>query len=167
MILEAFISNLVLSMSYFGVLISSALVSASIIFPLPWYMITLGAVFLKLNPLLTALMFAIGSMAGEIICYKIGTGGKKLVENKFKLKKSKKLMKLTKVIEKYFKQYGFLTIFVTALIIFPFDIVSIVAGLNGYDIKKYLLAGFMGKFLKMLIVMLLTIKGISYLGFLM
>lgn len=165
MVFESFISDLVIGLSYFGVFLASGLVSISIVFPLPWYPITLGAVILKLNPIITSLMFASGSMVGELICYNIGAGGRFIAKKKFKnWKKSKKLVKLISLIENHFKKHGFLTIFITALIFFPFDIVSMIAGANRYDIKKYLIAGFLGKFLKMLIIMILTIEGISYFG---
>jgi len=168
MILEAIISTLISSLSYLGVFVASALISLSIIFPLPWYPIVLASVFFNLNPILTSIMFSAGSMLGEVLCYKIGSGGSKLISQKFKnWKKSKKMIKLVKYVKYHFKRHGFLTIFITSLIIFPFDIVSLVAGAYRYDIKKYMIAGILGKFFKILIVIVLTTQGIHYLGYLM
>lgn len=160
MALEIAIQNLITQLSYFGVFAASGIVSASIIIPLPWYLIILGAVLLRLDPILTAIMCGAGSMAGEFICYNIGILGNHIAN-----KQLKKWRTLIKYIKNYFKRYGFLTIFITAFLIFPFDLVSMIAGANRYDIKKYLIAGFLGKFLKAFILMILTIKGLVYLGY--
>lgn len=161
MVLEFFISNLVTSFSYLGVFIAAGIVSTSIVFPLPAYLIILGAAAFRLDPILVSIMYAAGSMIGELLGWGIGVAGKKTAN-----KVLKKWGNLTKWTERYFKKYGFLTILVTALVIFPFDITSIIAAASRYDIKKWLLAGFLGKFLKTLILMILTSMGFAYFGFL-
>lgn len=167
MAFEFFISNLVTSFSYLGVFAAAGIVSASIVFPLPAYLIIVAAVALKLDPILTSIMYGAGSMMGELICYNIGVAGNKATDKTvgkwLRFKTVKKLMEWTK---RNFHKHGFLTIFITALIIFPFDFVSIIAGASGYSIKKYLIAGFLGKFLKTWVLMILTIMGATFLGFL-
>ena len=84
---------------------------------------------------------------GELTSYFIGLGGNNLMKEKYK--------KAVKRFEKFFKKYGFISIVVTAFIPFPFDIVGISAGIARYDIKKFLLAVFIGRFFKALLLALL------------
>jgi len=162
MVLEATILTLILAFSYIGIFITSIIVSLPTMIPLPAYLIIVGSVALNLNPILAAFIVGFGSMIGEIVSYNIGIVGGNVAR-----KKLRRYMGVEKKIENYFDRFGFLTIFLTAFFFFPFIVVSIIAGMHKYDIKKYLLAGFIGKVLKTWILIKLTIIGFSYINFLL
>lgn len=123
-------------------------------------LIVVFTVLLELDPILVSMIYGTGSMMGELIPYHIGLIGR----NVEKLtKKYKKLARIIYLIQKNFEKHGNWIIFITALLPFPFVIVSVVAGLSKYSIRKFLIIGFIGKFLKILIMMLLMIKGLDVL----
>lgn len=157
---EPILQYLINNFSYLGIFVSSIITSASIIFPLPGQLVIVLAVILNLNPFLTSFVTAIGSMIGEMTGYGVGLAGGKFAKGKFKKHK-----KLAKTIKKYYHKYAFWVIFITAFLLFPFDLVGIISGLSRYDVKKFLLAGFLGKFLKALIIFILIQNGIHIFGF--
>jgi membrane protein DedA with SNARE-associated domain len=109
-----------------------------------------------MNPILISIASGFGMALGELTSYFIGLGGNNLMKEKHK--------KAVGKFEKFFKKYGFIAIVVTAFIPFPFDIVGISAGIGKYDIKKFLLAVFIGRFLKALLLAMLgfELRGIPY-----
>ena len=157
---EAIIQHLITNFSYLGLFISSIITSASIIIPLPGPLIPVVAVLLKLNPILVSIVIAAGSMTGEMVGYALGLVGGKFVKGKFEKHK-----KLVKKIKYYYNRSAFWVIFVTAFLFFPFDLVGIISGLSRYDVRKFLLAGFLGKFLKTLLIFYLIQNGIHIFGF--
>lgn len=157
---ETLLQYLINNLSYLGVFISSIITSASVIIPLPGQLILVLAVVLNLNIFLTAVLTAAGSMIGEMVGYGVGVAGGKVVKGKFRKHK-----KLIKTIEEYYHKYAFWVIFVTAFLFFPFDLVGIISGLSRYDVKKFLLAGFLGKLLKTLVLFILIQNGINSFGF--
>ena len=157
---EAILQYLIHSFSYLGVFISSIVVSASILLPLPSQAIPLLGVLLKLNPFLTAALIGSGSMIGELTGYGVGMIGGKAAKTAFKTHR-----KLVKTLRNYYNRYAFWVILVTAFLFFPFDLVGILSGLGRYDVRKFLLAGFVGKFFKALVVFYLIQNGIHISGF--
>ena len=157
---EALLQYLVHNLSYFGVFLSSIIVSASISVPLPSQLIPAGAVFLKLNPFLTSVAIGIGSMIGELTGYYLGAAGGAVVKRTLK-----KYKKQGNFLKKYYNKYAFLVIFLAGLLFFPFDIIGIVSGMSRYDIRKFFLAGFIGKFIKALIIFYLVQNGLHIFGF--
>ena len=157
---EALLEQLITNFSYLGVFISSLVASASIIIPLPAPLIPVVAVLLKLNPILTSVLAATGSMIGEMAGYGLGMVGGKATKGMFKKHRNQ-----IKTIKKYYNKYAFWVIFVTAFLFFPFDLVGIISGLSRYDVRKFLLAGFLGKFLKTLLTFYLVQNGINIFGF--
>jgi membrane protein DedA with SNARE-associated domain len=109
-----------------------------------------------MNPILIAITSGFGMALGELTSYFIGLGGNNLMKEKHK--------KAVRWFERFFKQYGFIAIVVTAFIPFPFDIVGISAGIGRYEIKKFLLAVFIGRFFKALLLAMLgfELRGIPY-----
>ncbi len=131
------ISKIIEVLGYFGVFIAGLISSSTIFVPLPLYVIVAASKQLGLNIYISIILASIGVTIGELTSYFIGFGIRKIKE--FKIKKW----------EKFFKKYGFLAIFVLALIPFPFfDIIGLLAGYLKYDIKKFLIATFIGKFIK-------------------
>ena len=157
---EVFLQHLINEFSYLGLFISSIITSASILIPLPAPLIPVAAVILKLNPFLTSFVVAVGSMIGEMTGYGLGLVGGKAAEGEFKKHK-----KLVATIKHYYRRYAFWVIFMAAFLFFPFDLVGILSGMSRYDLKKFLLAGFLGKFLKTLVTFYLIQNGIHIFGF--
>ena len=91
-------------------------------------------------------MAGLGSALGEMTGYLIGIGGVKVIEEK------KKEPKFIKYFTRLFKKFGFPIVVVTALIPFPFDVIGIIAGMSGYEIKKFFIATAIGKIAKSLLI---------------
>jgi uncharacterized membrane protein YdjX (TVP38/TMEM64 family) len=126
---------------YPGIFIISIIANATIIIPLPGILITtaMGAVF---NPLGVALASGAGSAIGELTGYLAGFGGQLIVENKNWYER----------VMIWMKKYGDITIFTLSLIPNPlFDLAGMAAGSLKMPVWRFLLACFIGKFVKMLI----------------
>ena len=135
--------NFVHKWGYLGIFIVSLVGSASIIFPVPIFVIlfTFGAIF---NPLLVALAGALGSSIGSLTSYFLGLGGKEILEDKHEKKLND--------IKKTFKKYGApFWIFIAHATPLPDDIVGIFCGMIRYDFKKYFIAVFLGQLLLSLV----------------
>lgn len=157
---EALLQQLIHNFSYLGVFVSSIVTSASILLPLPSQLPIVLAVVLKLNPIFVSVLAGIGSMIGEMTGYGVGLAGGKTAEIVFKKHK-----KLGSTLRKYYHKYAFWVILVTAFLFFPFDLVGILSGMSRYDVRKFMLAGFIGKFFKTLLVFYLIQNGIHIFGF--
>jgi membrane protein YqaA with SNARE-associated domain len=93
-----------------------------------------------LNPWLVGLSAALGATLGELVGYGLGKGGGILLE-----KRNKQLLEKG---EKWFKKggvYPFIFIVLFAVTPLPDDVVGILGGMFNYNIKKFLLASFIGK----------------------
>lgn len=127
------------TMGYLGIFLVSFIGSATVIFPIPSFIVVfvLGAV---MNPWLVALSAALGNALGELTGYALGKGGSKLIENKYKdgIKKYRKWFE---------KDKTFLLIVLFAATPLPDDVVGIICGVFNYDLKKFIAASFIGKFL--------------------
>jgi membrane protein YqaA with SNARE-associated domain len=142
-ITEIFISiltnshNFVNKWGYLGIFLVSLVSSATIIFPIPIFLIlfTFGAIF---NPFFVALAGAIGATVGNLTSYFLGLGGKEVLEKKY----SKKLEKIKKTFHKYGSVFWIIFVNVTPL---PNDIVGVFCGVIRYDFKKYFIASFIGQ----------------------
>ena len=126
---------------YPGIFIISIIANATIIIPLPGILITtaMGAVF---NPLGVALAAGAGSTVGELTGYLAGFGGQVIVEKRNWYER----------VMKWMKKYGDITIFTLSLIPNPlFDLAGMAAGTLKMPVWRFLLACFLGKFIKMTI----------------
>lgn len=124
---------------YLGIFLVSLIGNASIILPVPAYLAVFAAGSV-LDPWLVGLVAGAGAALGELTGYALGRGGKHVIE-----KKNERLLKNTK---KWTEKHGLFP----ALILFaatplPDDITGILAGIVSYNIKKFLLATFIGKVL--------------------
>lgn len=137
--MENFLTYL-LAFGYLGVFLASVFGSASIFLPLPVSAIIFG-VSGVLNPVLVGIFSAFGASIGELSGYFLGFGTQKAVK-KFSPKREKEIEKM----KKFFLKYGgFLATFIFAATPLPFDLIGIVAGMVNYNLKKFLLACFLGK----------------------
>ena len=126
---------------YPGIFIISIIANATIIIPIPGILITtaMGAVF---NPLGVALTAGAGSAIGELTGYLAGFGGQVIIEKKDWYER----------VMNWMKKYGDVTIFTLSLIPNPlFDLAGMAAGTLKLPVWRFLLACFLGKFVKMLI----------------
>lgn len=141
--------ELIKTFGYLGIFLVSLISTSTIFLPFPLYSIITIASALGFNPFLVSILSALGMTIGEYTGYFIGRGGGKLLYKRYK--------KTIKKFEKFFKKFGVLTITIFAFLPFPFDIIGIVAGIGGFDMKKFFVATFVGKFFKAAL--------LSYLGF--
>lgn len=122
---------------YVGIFLVSIIGNATIIFPVPTYLVVFafGGI---LNPWLVGLAAGAGATLGELTGYAVGKGGKKVIE-----RKHKQLIKNTK---RWVERHGIFPILVLfAATPLPDDIVGLLGGVVSYDIKKFLTATFIGK----------------------
>jgi membrane protein YqaA with SNARE-associated domain len=133
--------------SYFGFFLIGFISTSTIFLPFPIYIFTVITEKFGFNPLLVALSTSLGMSFGELTGYFTGYIGYKL--SRKKIEKNKFYRKF----KNWFKKFGDLTIFLFAFLPLPFDVVGISCGLSKYDLKKFLLFTFLGKFLKMLLLL--------------
>jgi len=145
--LEMIINFLLKSFGYLGIFLISLISTSTIFLPAPLYLIIVLSSAYGMNPILVSFFSGLGMSLGELTSYFIGLGGNRLLEEKHR--------KGVKKFERFFKKYGFVAISVASFLPFPFDIVGISAGIGRYEIKKFLIATFIGKFFKALLLALL------------
>lgn len=146
--------QLVLASGYFGLFFVNLVSCSSIFFPLPGYILVFifGGIF---NPWLVAVFSALGAVLGELTAYGIGRGGRYLLK--------KKDQKYFKIGEKWFsKGRGFLAIVIFAAAPLPYDIIGILGGTFHYNLKKFILATFLGKMIMHLSLALGGFYGIEW-----
>lgn len=130
---------------YLGIFLVNLLGSATIVIPTPALIATFvgGSIY---NPVLVGLVSGLGTTIGELTGYLAGVGTSIIFEEDKRFKNVIKWMKIN----------GFVTIFILALIPNPvFDLSGIVSGATGYPIKRFLLATFLGKTIRFVVIALI------------
>ncbi|MBC7315545.1 MAG: VTT domain-containing protein [Chloroflexi bacterium] len=138
---------------YLGIFLISALGNATVVFPVPSLAVVFagGGVF---NPVLVGLVAGLGEPLGELTGYLAGYGGSAVVENGGRFA----------AVRSWMARRGFLTLFVLSAIPNPlFDLAGITAGMLHYPIGKFLLACWLGKTTKALIIAALGALSINLL----
>ena len=126
---------------YLGVFILCFVANVTVLLPSPSLMIAASCATI-MNPVLVALSAAAGSSLGELTGYAFGSVSQDLSPRFAKL-----LDKLTKKIHN-----DVLLVFILALLPLPlFDLVGIYSGGTRMNLLKFLIACFVGKFVKLLI----------------
>ncbi len=149
--------GLVVTFGYFGIIFAAFMGTASLFLPTyPLSALIAFAVALKLNPILLAVCAGFGSATGELIGFIFGSGSQKFILKKYK----KEIVKIEKMFEKY--QAWAVIFFVSFLPIVPMDLMGIVSGVIGYDIKRFYIACLAGKTLRYLLITLGMYYGISF-----
>jgi len=121
----------------FGVFILCFICNATVLLPAPGLLVIVTAATF-INPILVALVGAAGTTLGETTGYFSGRAGKRLID----ANKNKSSAAL--------KKYGSPVIFIFALLPWPiFDIIGITSGYLGIKWQKFLIACYLGKFIKM------------------
>lgn len=122
---------------YLGIFLVSLVANFSIIFPIPSFALVFafGGI---LNPWLVGLAGGAGAALGELSGYAIGRGGRIAIKKRYQ--------KRLKRVRTWTLTHGIFPIIIlfgaTPL---PSDIVGVLAGIIRYDLKKFLLANFIGK----------------------
>ena len=136
---------------YAGIFLVSMLSTATILFPAPGFLFIVAAgTVSSLNPWIIALVSGAGMTIGELTGYALGRGGTRALDKGKMLDKGKQ--KWLKRGEGWFRKgRGFLFIFIFAATPLPDDVTGILGGMFNYDIKKFMLATFLGKVLMNLV----------------
>ena len=128
-----------------GIFLISVLGNATVVIPAPVILSAFvgGSVY---NPILVGLVVALGATIGELTGFVAGMGGRVAITDHKHFKK----------VEHWMNKSGFLTLLILAAIPNPlFDVAGIFAGATNYSVKRFLIATFIGKSIKFLIVALL------------
>jgi membrane protein YqaA with SNARE-associated domain len=139
---------------YLGVFLISIISSASIVIPVPsWILVAaLGAI---LNPVLVGIVAGIGGTIGEMTGYVLGYGGRLAIEN----------VALYNRMVKWMKRWGSVTIFVLALIPNPlFDVAGAAAGLLRFPVWKFIIFGAAGRIPKSIFFAYIGVWGLHFLS---
>jgi membrane protein YqaA with SNARE-associated domain len=122
---------------YIGVFILCFICNATVLAPAPSLAVVVSAA-LALNPLFVALFGSLGTTLGEAFGYSAGYMGKNIVDVEYNK------------MARWVKKYGSPVIFVFALLPLPlFDVIGVVSGYLRIRLYKFLVACFLGKFIKM------------------
>jgi len=130
------------ALGYLGVFVIGVLGNATIILPVPGLAVVFagGGV---LNPLLVGLVAGVGEPLGELTGYLAGYGGSAVVEDAERYER----------VRRWMERRGFLTLLVLAAVPNPlFDVAGMAAGMLRYPIAKFLLACWLGKTLKAVLI---------------
>ena len=140
---------------YLGLFVINILGSASIVLPLVPSVLAIIAVAPFLNPWLIGLSSGAGAAIGELTGYYVGRGGGAIIKGKSKA--------WIERAERWSKKSGlFPVIILFAITPLPADIVGILAGMIKYDVKKFLLANFIGKTIKFSLLAWAVVIGIGW-----
>ncbi|MBN2331199.1 MAG: VTT domain-containing protein [Candidatus Aenigmarchaeota archaeon] len=138
---------------YPGVFLVSIASTATIFLPVPGFLFILAASPF-LNPFLLGIVSGAGMAIGEVTGYVLGKGGGAALKRKD--------MKWLKRGERWFSEgRGFLFIVIFAATPLPDDVTGIVGGIFNYDVKRFLLAAFIGKTLMNIALALAGFYGIN------
>lgn len=125
-----------------GLFILNIFGSATLFLPTPLFLsaFVAGSIY---NPILVAVVASAGSAVGELTGYLAGYGAEDILEKDLKVQR----------IRGWMKKRGFWTLFVLAAIPNPiFDMAGFVAGATEVPVKKYLVAVWLGKLIKFLVI---------------
>lgn len=129
------------NVSYLGLFLLCFIANSTVLLPSPSLMIAASCALI-MDPLLVALIAALGSSLGEFVGYAFGS-----VSQDFSPKFQRMLDALTGKIRN-----NTLLVFILALLPLPlFDIAGIYSGGTKMNMLKFFAACFLGKFLKMLV----------------
>jgi membrane protein YqaA with SNARE-associated domain len=130
---------------YLGAFLVSLVTSATVILPVPGILV-LFALGATLNPVLVGLVAAAGSIIGEMTGFLVGYGGSAVIPHKNKV-----YLRL----EGWMKRWGSWAVFVIAAAPLPlFDVAGIISGALHFPLWKFLLVGFAGKTIKLVLLVL-------------
>ena len=129
-------------LGYLGVFIINLLSSATLFVPAPGF-IAVAALGGVLNPWLVGIAAGAGASLGETTGYLAGIGGKAVLEDR----------PIYQRLHRWIERYGPFAIFVMAALPNPlFDIGGLIAGMMGMPIWQFVLATFLGKSVRFIVI---------------
>ena len=130
------------SLGLIGLFFINLISSASLFFSAPAFLTVIAGGNLY-PPLLVGIVASLGAAFGDMISYIFGYSGRKLTRER--LERNPKI----RFLEKHFKKYGALIIFLVALIPNPFfDAIGIFAGILNYSPIRFFVIILIGRFLR-------------------
>lgn len=130
------------SFGLIGLFLINLISSASLFVSAPAFLTVIAGGNLY-PPLLVGIIASLGAAFGDMISYIFGFSGRKLTRER--LERNPKIL----LLEKYFKRYGALIIFLMALIPNPiFDAIGIFAGILNYSPIRFFVIILIGRFLR-------------------
>lgn len=142
--------------SYVGLFLVSLVGNATVLLPVPSLAATFvaGGIF---NPVLAGLVSGAGMAAGELSGYLAGYGGTAIV-------RPSEYPTLQRI-QHWMQRHGFVTVVALAAIPNPvFDLAGVAAGMSRFPVQNFLLACFLGKTCKALIIAFLGARSLHLLG---
>jgi membrane protein DedA with SNARE-associated domain len=136
--IESFVQSLAVY-GYAGIFAMSFLGSATVILPVPYFIVIFGLASV-LDPIILTIVSGVGSALGEFVAFFLGRYGSHAL-----IKKHGKWFNLA---ERWFKKNGFLTLVFLAAAPGVADFGGILAGALEYNKWKFLLANVIGKLVK-------------------
>lgn len=129
---------------YPGVFLASLLANATIALPVPGVAVTIGTALALPNEWwLVALVGAVGEALGESTAYLAGYGGSGVIENR----------RMYERLHNWMEHHGMATVFVLSVVPNPLiDLAGLAAGASKYPYYKFILACWLGKSIKTLII---------------
>jgi uncharacterized membrane protein YdjX (TVP38/TMEM64 family) len=150
-LVERFGNNSYLGASLISFFIS-LVSSLTIVLPVPGFLLlfTLTSIF---NPIVIALAASTGGIIGELSGYIAGRSGRSM------LRANKSYLRA----ESWMKKWGTWAIFLFAFVpVAPFDLAGLASGALRFPLWKFMLAGWIGKSLKFIILLLLSSWGFQF-----
>jgi membrane protein YqaA with SNARE-associated domain len=127
---------------YLGVFAVTLLTTGALVLPVP-YLFIIAKAGTFLDPLGVALVAGLAAGLGELTGYLLGIGGRELLEQS----------RWHRAATRWMKRHGFVTVWVFSFVPNPlFDAVGIAAGALRYPVWKFIVACFLGKSAKFLVV---------------
>lgn len=132
----SWMTDIVAQYGYTGAFLISIIGNFTVFLPVP-YAITIYTFGATLNPFLLGIAAGLGSTVGEFSAYILGAGGRRVLEDRY----GEQFDTARLLVE----THGMLIIFLFALLPLPDDLILVPLGMMNYDLKKALLAAFLGK----------------------
>lgn len=140
--------------SYFALFVCCFLSNASVFLPAPGLIMVMAAA-VAMNPVIVAVIGALGMTCGECIGYFGGLTGRRLINS---------TPKSTGILD-VLRTHGIVTVFLFAFIPFPlFDFVGVAAGYLKTDLFKFFAACYMGKLFKSMVIVLASEYVVNIIG---
>jgi membrane protein YqaA with SNARE-associated domain len=137
---------------YLGAFLISLIASLTIILPVPGFLLlmSLASIF---NPILIALAASTGGIIGELSSYLAGRSGRSM------LRANKTYLRA----ESWMKRWGVWAIMLFAFVpLVPFDVAGLASGALRFPVWKFMVAGWIGKSVKFILLLLLSNWGFQF-----
>jgi membrane protein YqaA with SNARE-associated domain len=136
---------------YPGVFAVTLISTGALVLPVPYLAVIFRAASL-LDPVTVALIAGLAAAMGELTGYLLGVSGRQLVKSS----------RGQRIADSWMRRYGFLSVFAFSLIPNPFfDAIGLAAGALRYPPWRFVLACFLGKTGKFLLIALAGARALS------